>query len=95
MNAMGASPGPVGLNYATASRIDGIGWCAIGDIGGSTPNLGKRKRTHFPRYIIADFPAPGKSFLAVIQLHGERDQIDSNKMLEQQFLLFVLRRVLV
>ena len=28
----GREPGPVGLNYATESRLDGIGWCAIGDI---------------------------------------------------------------
>jgi hypothetical protein len=31
MNAMGVSPAGR-LDYATAKRLDGIGWCAIGDM---------------------------------------------------------------
>ena len=32
LNLMGVNPGPTALNYAAALRIDGIKWCAIGDI---------------------------------------------------------------
>jgi hypothetical protein len=30
---MDANPGPVDLDQAIAGRLNGIGWCAIGDMG--------------------------------------------------------------